>query len=255
MSKTTFAMKTVARRIASLVPGQQPGVRLNPARSALLISVVTVMLLSACSPSATATSQPTATSKDTATSAAPTVVPTIPLPTASPVPTEAMGNTTATSEGSAVPTSIDPCQLIPSAEASSLAGVTFGDGTEGTLSGGGRTCTYGSQTTNIFYIEVVQAADENAANAAEAQFVSDLNDNMQQITSEGITVTQIPDFADGAVTGSVNLNAGGETIGGSAFGFRKGTVFVGFSDVAVGSQALTTDVMQTEASTVLGRLP
>ncbi len=254
MGKTIFEKVTAVRRSASAAPGRQTGVRFSPARPVLLVSVAIVMLLAACSPAATSTPQPSATSEPTAT-VMPTVIPTAMPSTDTPAATPDQSGTTMDMTVQSVPTSIDPCQLIPSAEASSLAGASFGDGTESTLSGGGRMCTYGSQTTSIFTVEVVQAADVNAAEAAQAQFVSDLNSNMQQISSEGITVTQIPDFADGGITGSVNLNAGGVSIGGSAFGFRKGTIFVGFSSVIMGSPALSTDVMQNEATTVLGRLP
>jgi hypothetical protein len=256
MRKTVSDMFNVARRIADSATGQRTKVRFATARMPLIGSaLVIVMLFSACSPAAQKTNQPVAT-------AAPTATPTIPPPTLVP-PTPAAAatqavtpmNSTPTSAGTAVPTALDPCQLIPSGEASSLAGVTFGDGAEGSVPGGGKTCTYGSQSTNIFYIMVVQAPDDNSAKAAQDQFIADINSNLQQLTSEGLTVSQVPDFADGAVTGSVKVSAGGLTVTGSAFGFRKGTIFFGFSDVTGGGGAPTPEQMQSEATTVLGRLP
>lgn len=152
-------------------------------------------------------------------------------------------------------TSLNPCQLINSQEASSLTGASFGVGTEATIPGGGKTCTYGSQTTNIFFVEVVQAADETTAKAAQTQFLTDLQANLQQLTSQGFNVTQLPNFADGGVTAQVSINSAGQAINGSAIGFRKGTIFFGFSDLAVGSAAPSGEALQSEATIVLGRLP
>jgi hypothetical protein len=154
-----------------------------------------------------------------------------------------------------VPTSLDPCQLISSQEASSLAGASFGEGVAGTILDGGKTCTYGSPTTNIFFVEVVQASDQATADAAKAQFLADLQANLKELTNQGIQVHELANFADGAVTAQIDLNAGGETIQGSMFGFLKGTIFVGFSDVAIGNPGPSSEAMQAEATTVLGRLP
>jgi hypothetical protein len=148
-----------------------------------------------------------------------------------------------------------PTHLISSQDAATLTGVTFGEGIEGTVPGGGKTCTYGSQTTNVFYIEVAQAPDEASAKAAQDQFISDLQANLQQLISGGFVVSQLASFADGAVTATLNVSAGGITVNGSAFGFRKGTVFFGFSDVTEGGAAPSDTAMQNQAQTVLDMLP
>jgi hypothetical protein len=221
------------------------------ARTAFGVSIIAfAALLSACS-----SSTPTTTSIPQQ-----LITSNTPIPTAAPSPTVASSPTAAPAASStplstAIPTALDPCQLITSQEASALAGASFGTGTEDTIPGGGKTCTYGSQTTNIFFVEVVQAADEATAEAAQTQFLADLQAKLQELSTEGLNVTQVPDFADGAVSAQANINAGGETINGSAFGFRKGTVFFGFSDVVVGGAAPTSAAMQTQATTVLGRLP
>ena len=214
------------------------------------IMIASVTLLSACS-----TSTPAATNVPTQIAASNTPNPTDtarPTETSNPTDTPAV---TSTPLNTAVPTLLDPCQLISNQEASSLVGYTFGQGIKETIPGGATTCTYGAQTTNVFTVEVVQAADVATANAAETQFLADLQANLQQLTNEGLNVTQLPDFADGAVTAQVSINAGGETINGSAFGFRKGTIFFGFNYVAVGGEAPDSTAMQSEATTVLGRLP
>ncbi len=224
--------------------------------------IVIALLLSACgsstpiatsqpqqavassTPIPTDTTSPTNPPKPTDTSA-PTIAPS---PTATSMPTSAP-------QQAVQPTSLDPCQLISSQEASSLAGASFGEGVEDTNPGGGRSCTYGSQTTNVFIVEVVQAPDKATVDTAKSQFLNDLKSKMPELASAGVQVTQLPNFADGAIFGQLSLNIGGATINGSSFGFTKGTIFVGFSDLAVGSTAPSSTAMQSEATTVLGRLP
>ncbi len=169
------------------------------------------------------------------------------------VPTTA--STPAAASSQLVTTSLDPCTLISNQEASTLTGASFGQGEEGSTPQGLKTCTYGANTMNIFTIDVVQASDVSAAQADKAQFLADLQANAQQLASQGLNVTQLPDFADGAVKASADVSAGGISVSANAFGFLKGTIFFGFSDVAVGGTAPSDAAMQAEASTVLGRLP
>lgn len=257
MDEKVLDTLTVVRRIAGSVLRQQFRVSVDVTRMLLSVSVLAIAaLLSACG-----SSTPTATSAQQQVAASSSPNPTtIPNPTAALNPTATLNPTlaptdTGTPQQTAAPTALDPCQLIPGQEASSLAGASFGAGTEGTVSGGGKTCTYGSQTTNIFFVEVVQASDTATADAAEQQFLSDLQANLQQLSSEGLNVTKLPNFANGAVLAQANINAGGMTFNGSAFAFRKGTIFFGFSDVAVGSPAPSSTDLQSEATTVLDRLP
>ena len=257
MDEKVLETLTVVRRTAGSILHRQLRVNMDMTRTLLSISVLAVaVLLSACG-----SSTPTAAIAPQQVAASSTPNPTtIPNPTAALNPTATPNPTlaptdTSTPQETAAPTALDPCQLIPSQEASSLAGASFGTGREGTVSGGGKTCTYGSQTTNIFFVEVVQAPDTASADAAEQQFLSDLQANLQQLSSEGLNVTQLPNFADGAVLAQANINAGGMSFSGSAFAFRKGTIFFGFSDVAVGSPAPSSTDLQSEATTVLGRLP
>jgi hypothetical protein len=248
---------TIVRQTASVAAHQRTNVSFVLARSAFSISLlVIVALLSACS-----TSAPTATSAPQQAAASSTPNPTATSsPIVKPAPTLASSPTaipaeTGTPQQATASTALDPCQLLPSQEASSLAGTSFGAGTEGTNPGGGMTCTYGSQTTNIFFVEVVQAPDTATADAAQTQFVNDLQANLKQLTNEGLNVTPLPNFADAALIAQASVNAGGETINGSAIAFRKGTTFFGFSDVVLGGPAPSSADLQTEATTVLGRLP
>jgi hypothetical protein len=257
MGDKAMATLTIVRRIASSALHQPFNTSIGLARRALSISVLAFAgLLSACSASA-----PTVTNAPQQITATRTPAPNVaPIPTTIPSPTST-SNPTVTPTGNGAPqltataTALDPCVLIPSREASSLAGTSFGAGEEGTVPGGGRTCTYGSQSTNVFFVEVVQAPDAATADAAQNAFVNDLQANLKQLTSEGLNVVPVPNFADAAIIAQANINAGGETINGSAFGFRKGTIFFGFSDVVLGGSAPSSDAMQSEATTVLGRLP
>lgn len=183
-----------------------------------------------------------------------TAVPTLPPATDTAVPTATTAPTD-TQAAAIKPSGLDPCQLISSAEASKLTGATFGQGTEGTIAGGVNSCTYGAQATNLFFVEVIQAADKATADKAEKDFLDTLNANVQNLTNQGLTVTQIPTFADGAVYADASITAMGTQVDGSAFAFRKGNIFFGFSDVVIGGVAPTQALAQAEAQTVLGRLP
>jgi hypothetical protein len=239
MVEKAWETLTIVRRMANSVLHQRFDGSIGLARTTLSISLLAIaVLLSACS-----TSTPTATSVAQQPAASSTL-----SPTASPM-------VTSTPQQTATPTPLDPCALIDSQEASSLAGSSFGSGTEGTTSGGLKTCTYGSLHTNMLFVEVVQAKDTDTADAAEKQFLSDLQAKLQQLTSEGFNVTQLPNFADGGVIGQMSFNSGGETFNGSAIGFRKGTIFFGFSDLVIGGAAPSSKALQDEATTVLGRLP
>jgi septal ring-binding cell division protein DamX len=204
------------------------------------ICVLTLaVLLSACSAS-TNNSTPTPT----------TVIGQInlPAPTGTPAPTIEQ-------QSAATLDPFDPCQLIDSQEASTFTGATFGPGEESTTSGGGKICTYGANTTNVFMVEVAQAPDVATAKADKADFLAMLQASAQELASGGLNVTELPAFADGATLGLLNINYGGITINGSAIGVLKGTIFFGFSDVVKGNAAPTSAAVQAEATTLLGRLP
>ena len=200
-------------------------------------------LLSACSPSTSTPSTPTPT----------TVIASInlPVPTATPAPTSLQ-------KQAAAPLAIDPldpCLLIDSQEASAYAGSTFGAGEESTTDGGGKICTYGSETANVFMVEVAQAQDVATAQAQKADFLATLQASAQQLASGGLNVTQLPNFADGATMGQLSTSVEGIPINGSAIGVLKGTIFFGLSDVVKGGAAPSAAAVQAEATTVLGRLP
>jgi hypothetical protein len=218
--------------------------------------LVITLVLSACSSPTSAVTQ--VSTVPPASAPQNTTVPQAIAPTGTKVPQNTATQVPATSvPGQATTkTQLDPCQLIPSQEASVLAGTSFGSGKEGTTPGGLKSCTYGSQGTIVFTVDVVQAPSVDAAKADKAQFLADLQASLQQLTDQGLNVTEEPNFADGAVLANASVNGGGIIMNGSAIGFLKGTVFFGFSDVVIhGGAAPDSTALHSEATTVLGRLP
>jgi len=152
----------------------------------------------------------------------------------------------------------DPCQLVTVSEASSLAGTNF---SAGTYSQNGSTCIYGSQTVNVFMVTAAQASDPDTAEAQWTQYEANAQDlamsNVPAGLSGGFNVTDVNDLsgADRAATGQMSLSFQGRTISGSAFYLLKGVSFVAFSDLQLGTAAPSSDAMESEAATVLSRLP
>jgi hypothetical protein len=213
------------------------------ARKALsLCLMVIVVTLAACSSAGT----------PTPTTAAPATL--APQPTA--VPTQVIVPTSANvSQQRTITTALDPCQLITSDEGSKLTGVSFGPGTEHTISGDIKSCTYSSHGTNSLVVEVAQAPDINTAKQDQADFLSELQADAQKTADIGLVTTQVPNFADEAIQATGSVSANGLSVSGIAFGFRKGTIFFGFSDTAIGGTAPTSAAMQAEAQAVLNQLP
>jgi hypothetical protein len=150
---------------------------------------------------------------------------------------------------------LDPCQLVDAQEATAFTGVNFGPGVESTGTNGLKTCNYGAQTSNIFMVEVIQAPDITTAQKAKDEFFATLQADLSQLTSEGITVTNVSNLGDSAVIGEISIPAPTGTINGRAIGVQKGTIFFGLSDIVMGGEAPTNDAFKTEATTILGRLP
>ena len=78
---------------------------------------------------------------------------------------------------------------------------------------------------------------------------------LQKLATKGVQITQLPSLGDGGVYMSGGGTISGATINISAIYVLKGTVFFGFSDLLLGRPAPTSDAMQAQAQTVLGRLP
>jgi len=168
------------------------------------------------------------------------------------------GAAAAQTDTSGGPAPVDPCQLVTASEASALAGANFDTGT---YSDNGSTCIYGAQTVNVFMITAAQATDADTAQADWAQDEAKVQSVSGSSVPAGITVNfnvnDVNDLAgaDRAATGQMSLAGQGHAISGSAFYLLKGATFVGFSDLQVGTGAPSSDAMESQAATVLSRLP
>jgi hypothetical protein len=223
--------------IRTLHPRHNHGINLTQLLLSMPLLALAV-LLSACSPATNAGTPTPTTVMGQINPAAPTATP---APTSLPQPT-------------ASPVSLDPCVLIDSQEASTYAGASFGPGQESTTAGGGKICTYGANTANVFMLEVAQTSDVAMAQAAKADFLAMLQASAGQLAS-AILVTDLPNIGDGATMGQLSVNVGGIAINGSGIGVLKGTIFFGFSDEVKGGSAPSATAVQAEATSLLGRLP
>lgn len=154
-------------------------------------------------------------------------------------------------EVTAVPTSIDPCTVVTQAEASALAGASFGAGEETTTSGNGKICTYGAQTLNVMTVSVALAPDQATIAAGEAQVEADL----QKAVSAGLTKTDLSGVGDKAVYLAASQTVSGQKVSVVAIYVVRGLTFLAISDVVVNAAPPTSAALQAQATTSLGRLP
>jgi hypothetical protein len=167
---------------------------------------------------------------------------------------------TGTAEQTAVPTSLDPCQLVTASEASALAGASFATGTEGTTSGGAKTCVYGAQTLNVFNVLVAQAPDAATAQSQwtqlQAQAEDALKSGLPSGTNVSLNVTEVTVAgADKAAVAAASGTISGTALSVSAIYVLKGATFFTFSDLVVGTAAPSADALEAQALTTLGRVP
>jgi hypothetical protein len=221
----------------------------------LLLAAVAALAVGACSGTSTASPVVSASAAPVATEA-PSIASMEPSASspASEAPSASAAAASDSAEPTAVPTAIDPCQLIPAAEASSLTGASFGDGKETELSGNAKMCVYGSETKNVFEVIVAVAPDVATAQAEEADAEAQLKSQAAQV-NQGLTITKMPGFTTDSDAVLMELKPNSIGIDGRGIYVLRGTVFFGFNDLAVGGKAPTADAMKTEATAVLSRLP
>ena len=215
-----------------------------------IVLLLGVAFVASCSASASSPSASTAAPSAVVTSA----------PTIAATPSAASsGGEVAASEAPATPlataiaTEIDPCELVSVAEVNKLTGGTFKAGTESATEGHGKICTYGAEGT-IFQVIVGVAPDEATAKAGEQE----AEGLLQKAAQNGLTVTQLPGFADGvdAATLTGSKTFAGQTFAATAIYLLKGTTFVGISDIAtLGAKAPSATQMEDQAKVTLSRLP
>ena len=164
-------------------------------------------------------------------------------------------------QASAVATTTDPCQLVTAAEASSLAGASYSVGKEETTSGGGKLCWYGAQTRNVFEVFVGVASDASTAQTQWDQEKSEVQADLLKATNvSGVKITlNVSDTtlsgADRAASGTLNESFNGHVLAASAVYMLKGATFAAIVDLVLDQPAPAIASMETQAQTVLGRLP
>jgi hypothetical protein len=199
------------------------------------------LLLGACSsPATTASSQAASTATPSAANSA------------AAVPSSAGAS-------SAAATSLDPCQLVTSAEASSLAGTSYGAGKEESSGQDGKRCVYGSETTNVFTVEVGQDANPAAAQAdwskAQAQAQALVSKKLPAGITLSLKTQNVPGLADRAATVYGSTRVAGHTIGFSGIYLLKGSTFLAFQDTLLGHVPPSAADMESEAQKALARVP
>ena len=230
---------------------------LRPSSRCSVTALVAVVALglAACSGSASPTNPPVSAAVASEGSAAPSAASPTQTGSMSPAPTDSGGTASAPTSGpTAVPTALDPCQLITSQEAGRLASTSFGAGKEEKLSGNSKMCTYGYQTKNVFEVIVAVAPDVATAKKQEASAEADLQANAAKL-NQGLTITKLPGFTSDSDAVLLELKPNSIGVSGRAIYVLRGTVFFGFSDLVLLGSAPSADAMKAEAMTVLGRLP
>jgi hypothetical protein len=205
----------------------------------------------------------TGTTSASAVASALASLPPIVLPSSSAAPSAppsapASAAPSGSAEPTAVATDIDPCTLVTSAEASKLAGVTFGAGKESTTKGNARICTYGAQTPNVFMVIVAIAPDEATAQADEAAAKADLAQQVKKLgANSNMKAGDLASFAPNTDATMLEGTAkiAGQTIDGRSIYMLRGTTFAGLSDLALNQAAPSAADMQAQARTMLTRLP
>ncbi len=166
-----------------------------------------------------------------------------------------------TPQQSASPVALDPCQLVTSSEASSISGASFTAGKEGVTSGGAKTCAYGAQTRNVFLVVVTQAPDAATAQAdwaqEQAKAEAAIKQGLPQGASVNLNVTNLTNVAgaDKAAIASFSTVISGQPVGVIGIYLLKGSTFVSFSDLVLGSPTPSAATMEAQAQTTLGRVP
>src|SRR4029079_788382 len=156
----------------------------------------------------------------------------------------------------AVPTSVDPCQLITAQEVSALTGATVraAAGQAPTDTNNVKTCSYGQEGVDVTVL-ASRAPDVATAKNDEDAAKADLQKNAPGLP---IKVDDLPGFAPGADAVVVSLSMGGSasTYSGIAIYVLKGTDFFGITDIStLGFGGPTSARIQDLAKVAVGRLP
>jgi pyridoxal/pyridoxine/pyridoxamine kinase len=166
--------------------------------------------------------------------------------------TASTGSPTPTSpspSASATPVSYDPCVLVNAQEASTLTGINYSAGME-QLANATKLCYYGSQTTDVFQVGIVQAPDLATVQAQEAEAKAAL----QATAGSGLAFIDLQGVGDAATVVQASKSVNGTTLSLCGIYVVKGTIFFFITDVAANHAVPNNAALQGEAMVVLGRL-
>lgn len=171
-------------------------------------------------------------------------------------------STTASASPAPAPNATDdPCEVLTAAEASALAGVTFGPSLEedtGTADTPGKRCTYGAKTTNVFFVQLASAADASSAAAQWDQERAAVSEELTKPAPPELnlhpTATDVPGLADKATIVSGTASLDGHTFAGTSIALLDGATYLSFGDLTVDAPAPTVTAMEAQAKVSLGRL-
>lgn len=217
-------------------------------RALVALLMLSALVVGACSSSTASTAPSLGSNPSPEVSAASTEG-----PSASPESTAAAAS--GAPQTTAVPTDIDPCQLVTADEASKLAGTTLAAAKPSTENGS-RICTYGAEGI-VLEVLVAVSPDAATAKAQEPGFKSKLEQGVAKAGMVNPKLTELPNFEAGvdAAVLSGQGTVSGVSVSGIALYALKGAVFLAISDIAIGGSAPSSDALQAQAHTSLGRLP
>jgi hypothetical protein len=144
--------------------------------------------------------------------------------------------------------------MVTSAEASAMAGASFGPGKK---SNDSSDCTYSSPTLRIVSVQTARgtsAAEADAYWSQEQARLPALLAREANAPNINLHVTPVSGFGDRAATvsGSVTIQGIALTVNGMYL--LKGATFVGFEAMAINHPAPTTAAVEAQARTTLGRM-
>ena len=158
---------------------------------------------------------------------------------------------TQTATGKPASTTLKPCDLVTSAEASQLAGTTFGKGVVSSNDGANNVCVYGGNTKNVFEVLVGRAPDAASAKSelsqVAAQFAQSAGEGIKSTTD---ALTGVGDWAEFISFSSDSLG-----VHASAIFLIKGTIIVDISDLVSDAPSPAEAPLVAEAKVVVSRLP
>jgi hypothetical protein len=227
-----------------------------PGRVVRTLFVLCIAGLAACTTS-TAGASPTVSTPTEALSSAAVVPSARPSSDATPGLSSEPASTSpeGSAAGTAVPTAIDPCKLVPADEVSKVVGFTVLPGDSSTGTNNVRICSYGQEGLD-FNVLVAVAPDAATAKGQEPAFKADLEQAASEAGLDSLKLTELPGFEPGVDAAIMTGSVGSQAVKGISLYALKGAVLLAMSDIAtLGSSIPTSAAMEDEAHVALGRLP